>query len=216
MDSAQAWKTAYVFISYAHEEVSTYFVRSLRDHLHKTGIRTWQDINDIRVGQLWSVEIDRAIGESLAVIAVFTPAAAASQYVTYEWSYALGLGKPILPIWLSGDDSLHKGVSGRFQAIDMRGRRGDNEIDAKFDELIKRIQGIGAQQAAFEEAQAGLSSSQIVVDALDALMRETTSGTPDVSAVINRFRTAGVISNEQQFMLHKTWRELRQRNRSLT
>ncbi len=214
MDSAQASKTGYVFISYAHDEVSTYFVRSLREHLHKAGITTWQDINDIRVGQLWSAEIDRAIRESLAVIAVFTPAAAASQYVTYEWSYALGLDKPILPIWLSGDDSLHKGVSGRFQALDMRDRRGDNEIDAKFDELIKRIQGIRAQQAAFEEAQAGLSSSQIVVDALDALMQETTNGTPNINAVINRLRSAGVINNEQQFMLQKRWSELRQRTKT--
>jgi hypothetical protein len=216
MDSVPPKSAQKVFISYAHDTISRWFSGNLRSHLHHAGIETWQDINELRVGLSWSAEIDAVIKDCLAVIPIFTEAAAQSQYVTYEWSFALGLGKPILPVWLSGDDSLHIGLkSGQFQALDMRDpRQSDAEVAAKFDQLVRRIRDLQARQASVEAAQAVSPPSKQITDALYALMEETTMGTPDISAVINRLRSVDIISNEEAFALQKRWRELRRRTQS--
>ena len=49
-------------------------------------------------GQEWHKEIDEAIRDAFAMIVVITRAARNSEYVTYEWSSAIGMNKPVIPI----------------------------------------------------------------------------------------------------------------------
>ena len=47
----------------------------------------------LRPGSDWRQEIDRAIRDSFVLIVVVSPDSKASEYVTYEWAFALGLGQ---------------------------------------------------------------------------------------------------------------------------
>ena len=46
------------------------------------------------------MEIDQAIKNAAAVIAIMSPEARNSEYVTYEWAFAWGHGTKVLPIML--------------------------------------------------------------------------------------------------------------------
>lgn len=69
----------------------------MRDNLARIGYRPWVDKNP-RPGQDWRFDIDDAISQSDALIVIVTPAAAESVYVTYEWSLAMGLNIPVIPV----------------------------------------------------------------------------------------------------------------------
>jgi len=71
-----------VFIS--HENDDGDFAEVLKLKLEKAAIDAWIDVNRLRVGYDWRQEIDDAIRNSSAVIAVMTPLAKESEYVTYE------------------------------------------------------------------------------------------------------------------------------------
>src|SRR5688500_1363014 len=87
-----------VFVSYSHKDSS--FIKILKQKLKDSGFDVWIDQELLRPGQDWRDEIDNAIRASFAVLAVMTPQAYKSQYVTYEWAFALGIGKEIIPILL--------------------------------------------------------------------------------------------------------------------
>ena len=87
-----------VFISHDHDDAD--FAELLKLRLEKEGIACWIDSERLKVGQNWREEIDKAIEQSRAVVAVMTPEARRSEYVTYEWAFAWGKGKQIFPIML--------------------------------------------------------------------------------------------------------------------
>jgi hypothetical protein len=91
----------HVFVSYKHSDLS--FVQRLTFELEKADILVWSDVN-IQVGEEWRVSIDDAIKKSYALIVAMTPEARLSEYVTYEWSYAMGLGIPVLTVLLEKTD----------------------------------------------------------------------------------------------------------------
>lgn len=102
---------SHVFISYNQEEADFAFAMSLQ--LEKAGFDTWLDKNRLRPGNDWSQAIDRGIVEAFALIVIMSPSAKASEYVTYEWSFALGTGIPVFPILRRATD-LHPRL-GRLQ-----------------------------------------------------------------------------------------------------
>jgi len=87
-----------VFVSHDHDDAD--FAELLKLRLEKEGITCWLDTERLKVGQDWREEIDRGIENSAAVIAIMTPEAKMSEYVTYEWAFAWGKGKHIFPIML--------------------------------------------------------------------------------------------------------------------
>lgn len=87
-----------LFISHDHEDAD--FAELLKLKLEKNGLRGWIDSERLKIGQDWREEIDQAIENSMAVIAVMTPDARKSEYVTYEWAFAWGKGVKIFPIML--------------------------------------------------------------------------------------------------------------------
>ena len=80
----------HVFVSYAHKNAD--FVAELKKKLIEADIEPMIDTDFLHPGEDWRQEIDNAIRNSFALIAVMTPEAFKSQYVTYEWAFALGVG----------------------------------------------------------------------------------------------------------------------------
>lgn len=95
--------TNQVFVSYAH--VDERFINVLDKKLSAV-FHVWVD-RQITPGQDWRKTIDEAISQSFAVLLVLTPEASASKYVTYEWSYALGLDLPVIPLRLRPTTDMH-------------------------------------------------------------------------------------------------------------
>src|SRR5450432_297896 len=93
-----------IFISYKHNDHIDLF-EMLKDKLEKKYI-VWTD-NDLIVSETWTRAIDNAIKDSMAVVILMTEGAEQSRYVTYEWSYALGAGKPIIVLKVEDQLDLH-------------------------------------------------------------------------------------------------------------
>lgn len=108
-----------VFIS--HENDDGDFAEVLKLKLEKMGIDAWTDVDRLRVGDDWRQEIDDAIRKSSAVIAVMTPRAKESEYVTYEWAFAWGGGVKVVPIMLK-PTQLHPRLES-LQYLDFTNRR---------------------------------------------------------------------------------------------
>jgi hypothetical protein len=85
----------HIFISHSHEDSD--FAENMQNKLEQAGFTVWRDIG-IRGGEDWRKEIDQAIKEAFVLIVVVTPAAKASEYVTYEWAFASGAGVKVIPI----------------------------------------------------------------------------------------------------------------------
>ena len=88
----------HVFISYKHEDGD--FAENLTNRVHMAGFKTWVDDDKLRAGEDWRAEIDQAIKSAFALIVIMTPEAKASEYVTYEWSFAWGAGVKVIPVVL--------------------------------------------------------------------------------------------------------------------
>ncbi|MCY2992444.1 MAG: toll/interleukin-1 receptor domain-containing protein [Planctomycetota bacterium] len=86
-------------ISHCHEDGD--FAELLKLNLEKAGHTAWVDTERLTVGVDWREEIDQAIRDALALIAIMTPTARSSEYVTYEWAFAWGVGVKVIPILLA-------------------------------------------------------------------------------------------------------------------
>jgi hypothetical protein len=123
-------QTDMVFISHDHDDAD--FAELLKLQLEKNGIVGWLDNEKLKIGQDWREEIDVNIANSLAVIAIMTPEARKSEYVTYEWSFAWGKGKKIFPLMLK-QTQLHPRLES-LQYLDFSKRN-----SRPYDMLIKSI-----------------------------------------------------------------------------
>jgi len=88
---------SHIFISHSHEDGD--FTEILRSKLEQAGFGIWTDAA-LRGGEDWRKGIDQAIREAFSLIAVMTPEAKASEYVTYEWAFAVGAKVKVIPIML--------------------------------------------------------------------------------------------------------------------
>jgi hypothetical protein len=88
----------HVFISYSHADGD--FAEVLRTRLKGGGFDVWTDEDRLLAGEDWRNGIDQAIRSACTLIVVVTPSAKASEYVTYEWAFAWGVGVKVIPILL--------------------------------------------------------------------------------------------------------------------
>src|SRR5437773_5924851 len=93
----------HVFISFKHEDLD--FTENVISRLEKAGFLTWAD-DKLRAKNEWRTIIDLAIKNAFALIVIMTPEAKASEYVTYEWAFAWGVGTKVIPLMLQ-KTSLH-------------------------------------------------------------------------------------------------------------
>ena len=120
---------SHVFISYSHEDDD--FASQLELELESREIDAWTD-HDLEAGDEWKSSIDDAIKQCFALLAVMSPDAKNSEYVTYEWSYALGVGVKVIPI-IHRQTSLHPKLND-LQYIDFSG-----DFDSAFKSLLRRV-----------------------------------------------------------------------------
>lgn len=85
----------HVFISYSHSD--TEYLKQIVDYLTNNNIAIWYDAN-LEGGDDWRDEITIAIDEAFAMLIVISENAMHSHYCTYEWSYGMGTGMPIIPL----------------------------------------------------------------------------------------------------------------------
>ena len=104
---------SYVFISYAQGDSD--FANLLKIKIEMAGFDAWMDKDRVRPGADWSEKIDSGIREALAMVIVMSPEAKVSEYVTYEWSFAVGARIPVIPIMYKEVD-LHLRLS-RYQYV---------------------------------------------------------------------------------------------------
>lgn len=85
-----------IFISYAREDED--FARSLRDRLSHAGIKCFLDTGAINAGDEWRRIVTTALDAAPMMLVICTSRSLSSLEVTFEWSYALALGVPIVPV----------------------------------------------------------------------------------------------------------------------
>jgi hypothetical protein len=108
---------SHVFISHSHTDSD--FAEVLQLRLEYAGFTVWTD-RDIAGGQDWRIDIDQAIRDAFALVAVMTPEASTSEYVTYEWAFAWGVGISVIPVLLK-EMELHPRLGTR-QYLDFTNR----------------------------------------------------------------------------------------------
>lgn len=91
-------ESAIVFLCHAHEDGD--FAELVQMKLEQEGYTTWMATHRLRAGADWRMQIDESIKYCCALIAIMTPIARKSEYVTYEWAFALGVGIRVIPIVL--------------------------------------------------------------------------------------------------------------------
>src|SRR5262245_2184814 len=87
---------AQVFISYAEEDRDR--AELVQSKLRLAGHGTSMDIDLLRAGDAWQAKLDQAIRASHAAVVIMTPKARRSDYVTYEWAFALGAGVRVIAL----------------------------------------------------------------------------------------------------------------------
>ena len=120
-------------MSYSRED--HFFAELAVLKLREQGIVLWRDQGQLRAGTDWRLGIEEGIAESLAVLVALSSHSAESAYVTYEWAYALGKGKPVIPIRL-GECRVHPKLE-TVQHLDFTVRGA-----LPWESLVERIQGI--------------------------------------------------------------------------
>jgi hypothetical protein len=118
-----------VFISYNSKNED--FAELVKLKLEKEEIQVWKDTNQIQAGTEWRNEIDHGLLNCEIIIVLLNQVSTKSPYVTYEWAFALGNGKTIIPILIE-ECEVHPRIN-ILQYLDFKdGKR-------PWDKLIDRI-----------------------------------------------------------------------------
>jgi len=107
-----------VFISYNSENED--FAELVKMKLKEKGIQVWIAAHGIRAGKEWRQEIDKGLREYDVVVVLLNKISTKSPYVTYEWAFALGIGKTIIPV-LTEECEIHPRLEA-VQYIDFQGK----------------------------------------------------------------------------------------------
>ncbi len=86
-----------VFLSYSRADTAR--VAPLRDELRRLGYRVFFDVQSIDPGEQWKRRLERAIKGSRTLVLCWSERAKGSEYMTFEYSRAEALKKPVYP-WL--------------------------------------------------------------------------------------------------------------------
>ncbi len=88
-----------VFLSYSTKD--HHFAELVTLELGKAGIKVWRDRDNLRAGADWRQDIERGIVESSVILVALSDNSSESPYVTFEWAYAIGNGKNLIPVKLN-------------------------------------------------------------------------------------------------------------------
>lgn len=85
-----------VFLSYSKSD--HLFAELVAGKFEEAEIELWRDTHELLAGTDWERTIESALEACDVVIVALSPNSANSGYVTYEWAYALGQGKQVIPM----------------------------------------------------------------------------------------------------------------------
>ena len=72
-----------VFISYTND--TKRIAQTLVIELEKRGVSCWVDFNDLKPGQLWQVEIERALEKAASLLILIGPRSSTTPQLEAEW-----------------------------------------------------------------------------------------------------------------------------------
>ncbi len=177
----------HIFIAYARKDGR--FAETLERNLEDAQFSVWRD-PDIGAGERWRGAIDDAIRDSSALVVIMSPEAKSSEYVNYEWTFALGAGVTVVPVLLglpAGD--LHPRLA-ELQALDFT-----DPLARDWSQLLSRLKqlsgacrpagprGLRGLPPALENAARGLDSIDSA-ERLRAIETLKQINHPDVAEVL--------------------------------
>ncbi len=92
------WPRYDVFLSYSRADSER--VQRLRDELGRMGYRVFFDVQSIDPGEKWKDRLDRSIRASRTLVLCWSKNAQGHEYITFEYSRAEALKKPVIPLLL--------------------------------------------------------------------------------------------------------------------
>jgi len=140
-----------VFLSYSSRDY--FFAEMLGIKLSEAGFKLWRDQGSLRAGDDWRQSIEDGIAESFAVVVALSSSSADSSYVTYEWAYAIGMGKPVVPVKLS-ECKIHPRLE-PTQYIDFSYARA-----LPWSDLLQRLQEVDVEAETATPARKGVKSEK--------------------------------------------------------
>ncbi|MDR2638775.1 MAG: toll/interleukin-1 receptor domain-containing protein [Helicobacteraceae bacterium] len=105
---SQKRTASYAFVSYAHDNGGV--VLPVIELIADKGFSVWYD-KSINLSSTWTDEVARAILECDIVVAFISKESVASKYARSEIEFALNKGKPIIPVYLDGIETLPPGLA---------------------------------------------------------------------------------------------------------
>ncbi|MBO0932527.1 toll/interleukin-1 receptor domain-containing protein [Fibrella aquatilis] len=160
-----------VFLSYSTKDY--FFAELLGIKLAEAGISLWRDQGSLIAGTDWRQGIENGISNSIAVLVALSLQSTESSYVTYEWAYAIGKGKPIIPLKIT-ECQMHP----RLESIQHLDFRVSNTLP--WDLLIERIKEIEVDS--YQSLVMAESASQEI---------STNSEDPLVKSILNYLNQRG-------------------------
>jgi CheY-like chemotaxis protein/nucleoside 2-deoxyribosyltransferase len=142
-----------VFLSYNSKNED--FAELVKMKLEKENIQVWKDTSQIDAGREWRNEIDQGLLNCDIVIVLLNQLSAKSPYVTYEWAFALGKGKAIIPV-LSEDCEIHPRIE-VLQRLDFK------DSKRPWDKLIEMVKKVN-------KTNNTIKVSDLTVDELEKLI----------------------------------------------
>jgi hypothetical protein len=146
-----------VFLSYSTHD--HFFAELAAIKLAESSITLWRDRGQLRAGTDWRGGIEQGITDSIAVIVALSPNSCDSSYVTYEWAYAIGKGKPVIPLKLA-DCKVHPKLE-PVQYLDFT-----VPGSLPWESLVQRIREIDADSDVTSQPDAGPSAIDPMVRAI--------------------------------------------------
>ena len=140
-----------IFISYSSADSD--FAELMKMKLEGSDIIVWRDIHEIAAGEEWRNEIDFGLLSSDILIVLLTKNSAKSSYVTYEWAWAMGNGKNIIPILIEPCE-IHPRIK-VLQYLDFQDRK------RPWNTLIERVTALHAKKSNSTSGEGQLSMEAI-------------------------------------------------------
>ncbi len=153
---------AQVFTSYSRRDTET--VDSIVEKMSQAGIDVWIDRSDIEAGDMWRVQIVKAIRISPAFVLMLSPSSAASDNVRKEIDLSQNFKRKIFAVMLQKVDPLPDEISYQLaglQLIDMQ-KLG---LDGAVDRLIEPLKGY--LKKVEQVAEPAIQQAELVIQGID-------------------------------------------------
>lgn len=144
---------SHCFISY-HQEYGE-FAQLVRQRLQQGGIPVWMQTTTAEA--CWNGEVDTALRDAFAVLVLVTPISRQSECITYEWSFALGLGIPVIPLLLEKTEPHPRLLL--LSPLDFT-----TSPESVWDELVHRVRELSGLPAPDESHNADKTTETVVLE----------------------------------------------------